>query len=77
VEEADRLTLSFLAEGYRDALNLCGKVSGRHCDKIKEAGLHTVTDGELAYFEESRFVICGKKILLVFPICRFYFWIMR
>lgn len=62
VEEADRLTLSFLTEGHREALNLCGKVSGRHCDKIKEAGLHTVTDGELAYFEESRLVICGKKI---------------
>jgi flavin reductase (DIM6/NTAB) family NADH-FMN oxidoreductase RutF len=62
VDEADRLTLSFLTEGHREALNLCGKVSGRDCDKIKEAGLHTVIDGELAYFEESRLVICGKKI---------------
>ncbi len=62
VDDADRLTLSFLTEGHREALNLCGKVSGRDCDKIAEAGLHTVTDGDLAYFEESRLVVCGKKI---------------
>ena len=62
VEESDRLTLSFLAEGHRDALNLCGKLSGRDCDKIKEAGLHTVIAGDLAYFEESRLVVCAKKL---------------
>jgi len=62
VDDANRLTLSFLTEGHREALNLCGKVSGRDCDKIAEAGLHTVTDGDLAYFEESRLVVCGKKI---------------
>jgi len=62
VDETDRLTLSFLTEGHREALNLCGRVSGRDCDKIKEAGLHTVTDGDLAYFEESRLAVCGKKL---------------
>ncbi len=62
VDDAQRLTLSFLTDGHREALNLCGKISGRDCDKIAEAGLHTVTDGDLAYFEESRLVVCGKKI---------------
>jgi flavin reductase (DIM6/NTAB) family NADH-FMN oxidoreductase RutF len=62
VDDAEKLTLSFLSEGHRDALALCGKVSGRDCDKITEAGLHTVTDGDIAYFEESRLVVCGKKI---------------
>ena len=62
VDEADRLTLSLLTDGHREALNLCGKLSGRDCDKITEAGLHTVTDGDLAYFEESRLVVCGRKI---------------
>ena len=62
VDDAERLTLSFLTDGHRDALSLCGKVSGRDCDKITEAGLHTVTDGDLAYFEESRLVVCAKKI---------------
>ncbi len=61
-DDAERLTLSFLKEGHRDALNLCGKVSGRDCDKIDAAGLHPVTDGEIAYFEESRLVVCAKKI---------------
>ncbi|MBQ4065796.1 MAG: flavin reductase [Clostridia bacterium] len=62
VDDAERLTLSFLTEGHREALALCGKVSGRDCDKIEEAGLHTVVDDDIAYFEESRLVICGKKI---------------
>ncbi|MBE6622543.1 MAG: flavin reductase family protein [Ruminococcaceae bacterium] len=61
-EEADRLTLTFLKEGHREALNLCGTVSGRDGNKIEKAGLHTVIDGEYAYFEESRLVICGRKI---------------
>ena len=38
-EEADIMTLSFFGEERRDALKLCGRVSGRDCDKIRDAGL--------------------------------------
>lgn len=62
VNEAERLTLSFLENGHREALNICGKRSGRDCDKIAEAGLTVVKDGDIAGFTEARMVISGKKI---------------
>lgn len=62
VDEAERLTLSFLEEGHREALNICGKKSGRDCDKIVEAGLDIVKDGDAVGFTQARTVICGKKI---------------
>ncbi len=62
VNDSDSLTLSFLEDGYRDALNLCGTKSGRDLDKIKEAGLTLIKDGGLASFEESKMIVCGKKI---------------
>ena len=39
VDREDYFTLAFFGEEYREALNLCGRVSGRDEDKIKEAGL--------------------------------------
>lgn len=62
VNEAERLTLTFLKEGYREALTLCGRKSGRDCDKIAEAGLTPVVDGDLVGFEEARMVIAGRKL---------------
>ena len=41
VDQNDTFTISFLAEEYRKALNVCGSVSGKNVeDKWKEAGLH-------------------------------------
>lgn len=62
VREAKELTLSFLREGHREALALCGKKSGRDGDKIAEAGLHVVNDDAYPYFEEARLVLCGKLL---------------
>ncbi len=62
VEEAENLTLSFLEDGYREALNLLGRKSGRDCDKIAESGLTIVEDGKIVGFSEARMVISGKKI---------------
>lgn len=59
---AERITLSFLEDGNREALKICGTKSGRDCDKIAEAGLHTVLDCDVAYFEEAKTVIVGKKL---------------
>lgn len=62
VSGADRLTLSFLEDGNREALKICGTKSGRDCDKIAEAGLCIVRENDYAYFAQSRLTFVGKKI---------------
>lgn len=39
IEEQGRMTLSFMGEPYRRALQICGTISGRDHDKMAEAGL--------------------------------------
>ena len=62
VKDSDRITLSFLEEGNREALKICGTKSGRDCDKIKEAGLETVVEDNCVFFAQSRLTVVGKKI---------------
>ena len=55
-------TLAFFGEEHREALNLCGRVSGRDEDKIKEAGLTPYyVDGTVA-FEEAKMIFVCKKV---------------
>jgi len=61
-EAANEITLSFLGEEHRDALKICGAKSGRDCDKIAEAKLTPVKDGNFVYFEQASKVLCGKKL---------------
>ena len=61
-EQNEGLTLSFFSEDYRDALKLCGRVSGRDCDKIREAALTPMLLGERAAFEEARMVMSCRKL---------------
>lgn len=61
-EKAEGMTLSFFSEEYRDALKLCGRVSGRDCDKIKEAGLTPTLIGERAAFAEAHMVMSCRKL---------------
>ncbi len=60
VEASDTLSLSFFGEKYRDTLAFCGRVSGRDCDKIKEAGLTSA-------FVEGTPIICEADMVL---LCR-------
>ena len=62
VDAAEGLTLSFFEERYRDALKLCGRVSGRDCDKITQAALTPVQMGERAAFAEARMVFSCRKL---------------
>lgn len=63
IEQNDRLTLSFFGGEKREALTLCGRKSGRDCDKIKEAGLETVRLGEGLYsFTDAKVVLSCRKI---------------
>lgn len=61
LDREDRFTLSVFDEEYRKALSLCGSVSGRDKDKIKEAGLTVCEAGESVAFEEARLIIVCKK----------------
>lgn len=61
-EASDRVTLSFLPEEYRAAMQLFGKKSGRDTDKFAEGGLHArVRDGYLTV-EEAERILCGRKL---------------
>ena len=61
VDQGEYFTISFFDEAYRSALNLCGTVSGRDRDKIKEAGLTPVDVEGTAAFEEAKLVLLCKK----------------
>lgn len=62
IDQTDKFTLSFLAEDYRKALNVCGSVSGKDVeDKWAEAGLHPyVTDGTVGVEEAEMILVCRK-----------------
>lgn len=61
-EQSDYFTLTFLKDGYRDALNVMGTKSGRDCDKVKASGLTPVfLDGQPSY-EEAEYILVCKKI---------------
>ena len=47
IDQEDYFSITFLKDGYRDALNYCGSHSGGENQKIIEAGLH------LAEFKEA------------------------
>jgi flavin reductase (DIM6/NTAB) family NADH-FMN oxidoreductase RutF len=62
-------SLSFFDESYREALNICGAVSGRDTDKAATAGLTPIAFGS-AYekaagaigFKEAREIIVCRKL---------------
>ena len=72
VDNSDLFTLSFLPEEKREALNICGRVSGRDVeDKWAEAGLHSYyVDGTTAV-EEAEMVLVCKKLYAqeMYPEC--------
>ena len=63
VDEQQYFTLSFFGEEYREALTLCGRVSGRDVDKVKECGF-TVGEGMngAPYFEQAELVLVCRKL---------------
>lgn len=62
VDENDSFTLAVFDEKYRDALMLCGTVSGRDRDKMKEADLTPIFVDDSVGFEEARMIIVCKKL---------------
>lgn len=67
LEDKEMFTLSFFEQKYRPALSLCGSVSGRDTDKIKESGLTpTMTGDGNIIFREARLVLECKKLYAEF-----------
>lgn len=63
VEKTDRLTLSFFGGEMREALTVCGRKSGRDCDKVAEAGLTPLWVEEgVPSFEEASVIVVAKKL---------------
>ncbi|MCD7823667.1 MAG: flavin reductase [Oscillospiraceae bacterium] len=61
VDGNEYFTLSFFPDGYKKALGLCGRVSGRDHDKPKEAGITPLfTDGTVTFEEANLVLVCRK-----------------
>lgn len=72
IDQNDTFTLSFFDESYRQALSLCGSVSGRDHDKIKEASLTPIAVGETAAFDEASMIfVCRKLYADIMPAEQF------
>lgn len=62
VDDKTTFTIAFFNEEYRRALSICGSVSGRDKDKIKEAGLTPYFIDETVAFEEANMILECKKL---------------
>lgn len=63
MEKQEGFTLSFLGEEYREALKICGTLSGREVNKVEKTGLTPVFSASgRVVFAESRYVLECKKL---------------
>ena len=62
MERERHFSLSFFGDGYRRALQLCGRESGRDGDKIAKAGLTPRFDCPAPYFDEAKQVLICRKM---------------
>ena len=62
IDSCDYFTLSFFSEEYKNALKLCGTVSGKDVDKAKETGLTPVFKDGSVMFEQAKLTLVCKKL---------------
>ncbi len=62
IDQEDYFSITFLKDGYRDALNYCGSHSGGENQKITEAGLHLAEFKEAPIFKEASLTFICKKL---------------
>ncbi len=62
LEKSDHFTVSFFPPSYKEALKICGSISGRDQDKIKKSGLTPIVNNHYIGFEEASINIICKKI---------------
>lgn len=61
LEREEHFSLSVLPAAYKEALQYCGKFSGRDGDKIEHCGLTTLYEGGVPYFAQADTVLLCKK----------------
>lgn len=62
IDNNEYFTISFLKEGNKDILSLCGSKSGRDFDKAKETGLEPVFVDKTTTFEQAELVLICRKV---------------
>ena len=62
VDGNDTFSIAFFKDGHREALSLCGTVSGRDVDKVRESGLTPYFVEGTPACEEADLVITCKKM---------------
>lgn len=63
LEEKENFTISFFGEQYRDALKICGSMSGRDVNKLEKTGLTPrYTEAGSVAFEEANLILECKKM---------------
>ena len=65
IDKGEFFSLSFLGDAYKEALTICGKKSGRDCDKFVEANLTPTFKLSIPYPDESNLVMLCKKMAAV------------
>lgn len=61
-EQAERFSLTFFEEKYREALRLCGTKSGRDLDKFKAAGLIPEEIDGVPTIKQARLTLLCRKL---------------
>ena len=61
-DNEEYFSLCFFGGEHREALALCGRVSGRDTDKVARTGLTVLSDKAAPYFAEASLVIICRKI---------------
>lgn len=64
LERNEYFTLCWLGSQYRKALEICGSVSGRHVNKVADAGLHPIQGSQegMVAFKEAELIMECRKI---------------
>ena len=62
VESAERISLAFPDASYRNAMTVCGRKSGRDCDKLREAGLTASELDGVPVIEEAEWTMVCRKL---------------
>lgn len=62
IDREPRYTLSFFSEECKKQLAYLGSHSGRDGDKVAQAGLTPVFDGDVTYFAEAKLVLVCRKL---------------
>lgn len=62
IDATDRVSVSFLPEEYRKALNYCGSATGRNEDKIAGSGLTLTHVDGVPCFEEAEATLIVRKL---------------